>query len=48
MSARLSGSFKTPQRAKAPNNSNLSTPLFVPPSPMLQEMGYGTGNWNFF
>lgn len=36
--------FQTPQRIKSANNSaTLSTPLLVPPSPMLQQMGFGTG-----
>lgn len=36
--------FQTPQRVKSSNNSAvLSTPLLVPPSPMLQQMGFGTG-----
>lgn len=25
------------------SDSVLSTPLFVPPTPMLKELGYGTG-----
>lgn len=40
--------FQTPQRRKTANNSAvLSTPLLVPPSPMLQQMGFGTGTSNF-
>lgn len=39
-----SSTFKTPQRALKLNNSDLSTPLLVPPSPTLQQMGFGTGN----
>lgn len=38
----ISTPLRTPLRVNA-NQNNLSTPLFVPPSPMLQELGYGTG-----
>lgn len=38
---------------KTPNSSGhyhgdnvLSTPLFVPPTPMLKELGYGTGKFS--
>lgn len=33
---------KTPQQSAGTENV-LSTPLFVPPTPMLKELGYGTG-----
>lgn len=45
MSSNIKTDFKTPQRALRTNNSNLSTPILVPPSPMLQQMGYGTGKY---
>lgn len=40
---------KTPQK-RAGTENVLSTPLFVPPTPMLKELGYGTGMFlmNFF
>lgn len=43
--------LKTPMRKNSVQGNNLSTPLLVPPSPMLQELGYGTGEKikiNFF
>lgn len=47
----MSTSMETPN--KTPNSSGhlrsdnvLSTPLFVPPTPMLKELGYGTGKSN--
>lgn len=49
----MSTSMETPN--KTPNKSGhlrtdnvLSTPLFVPPTPMLKELGYGTGKSNKF
>lgn len=34
----------TPTRREYGKTENiLSTPLFVPPTPMLKELGYGTG-----
>lgn len=39
--------IKTPQSSKhlAASENTLSTPLFVPPTPMLKELGYGTGTY---
>lgn len=38
----------TPNRSEYRKTDNvLSTPLFVPPTPMLKELGYGTGKWQF-
>lgn len=37
--------IKTPKRP-ASNAAVLSTPLFVPPSPVLKQLGYGTGREN--
>lgn len=34
--------MQTPRRKQSLAN-NLSTPLFVPPSPQLKQLGYGTG-----
>lgn len=41
--------FNTPKRcAKNVSNENaLSTPLFVPPTPLLKNLGYGTGMFFF-
>lgn len=48
ISTTMETAFETP--TKTPNvsansgvESVLSTPLFVPPTPMLKELGYGTG-----
>lgn len=40
--------IKTPQSTKhlAASENMLSTPLFVPPTPMLKELGYGTGMYD--
>lgn len=35
--------LRTPRRKNSNIANNLSTPLFVCPSPQLQELGYGTG-----
>lgn len=36
--------IKTPNTSGHSKSDNvLSTPLFVPPTPMLKELGYGTG-----
>lgn len=36
--------IKTPNSSVHYQSDNvLSTPLFVPPTPMLKELGYGTG-----
>ena len=40
--------IKTPQSSKhtlTATENMLSTPLFVPPTPMLKELGYGTGTY---
>lgn len=48
MSASIETPIKTPQSSKHLATENLlSTPLFVPPTPMLKELGYGTGT-SFF
>lgn len=40
----MSATFATPIKTKQIGSENaLSTPLFVPPTPMLKELGYGTG-----
>lgn len=41
--------IKTPNTSGHLKSDNvLSTPLFVPPTPMLKELGYGTGkSFNF-
>lgn len=43
--------IKTPNTSGHLKSDNvLSTPLFVPPTPMLKELGYGTGKpyiWKF-
>lgn len=31
------------QQQQVANENVLSTPLFVPPTPLLKELGYGTG-----
>lgn len=37
--------IKTPNTTDHLKSDNvLSTPLFVPPTPKLKELGYGTGN----
>lgn len=44
MSTSIETPIKTPQSSKQLTSENmLSTPLFVPPTPMLKELGYGTG-----
>lgn len=52
----MSTMFETPNKTpnNTPNRSDygkfdniLSTPLFVPPTPMLKELGYGTGKLKF-
>lgn len=49
MSASIETPIKTPQLSKNLATENLlSTPLFVPPTPMLKELGYGTGTFFFF
>lgn len=36
--------IKTPNKSgHFPAENVLSTPLFVPPTPLLKELGYGTG-----
>lgn len=42
MSAAVETPIKTP---KQPNDCVMSTPLFVPPTPLLKELGYGTGKF---
>lgn len=42
----LATPLRTPRRKNSPLANNLSTPLLVPPSPQLQQLGYGTG-WLF-
>ncbi|XP_055326134.1 lymphokine-activated killer T-cell-originated protein kinase [Sitodiplosis mosellana] len=44
MSGSMETPIKTPQSSRNLSTENmLSTPLFVPPTPMLKELGYGTG-----
>lgn len=45
MSVMMETPIKTPQNRKLSNENVLSTPLFVPPTPMLKQLGYGTGNY---
>lgn len=42
MSAAVETPIKTP---KLLNDFVMSTPLFVPPTPLLKELGYGTGKF---
>lgn len=42
MSATVETPIKTPKQS---NDCNMSTPLFVPPTPLLKELGYGTGKF---
>lgn len=51
MSEIVETKFKTPKRVLSHSNINsnhVSTPLLVPPSPMLQQMGFGTGKLHIF
>lgn len=44
MSAAIETPLQTPKRpASNVAALSLSTPLFVPPSPVLKQLGYGTG-----
>lgn len=44
MSTSVETPNKTPNSSGHMNSENvLSTPLFVPPTPMLKGLGYGTG-----
>lgn len=44
MDASMETPIKTTQSTGHTENM-LSTPLFVPPTPMLKELGYGTGKF---
>lgn len=40
----MSTEVKTPiKTSKTINENVMSTPLFVPPTPLLSQLGYGTG-----
>lgn len=47
MSSVMKTPTRTPQRSAGhlPNEMVLSTPLFVPATPLLKELGYGTGKF---
>lgn len=43
MNTSMGTPIQTPQKSSISHEAALSTPIFVPPTPLLKELGYGTG-----